>query len=1122
MSAATIRTNFLHLGSRDEQLLRIGILAERYFTEDPNTCLLKCRQFAELLARRVATDSGLYAGPEEQQFNLLNRLQDSGVLPREVGHVFGQVRRTGNAAAHALAADHASALNSLRLCWQLSVWFERTFFNLEFKSGAFVPPAPPVQVAPELKKDLEELKAKLAEYQSAHSEAQSQVTLLQEQLTSAKTEQQFWEEIAKQEEAQKLEAAKRLAELQAKATSVNRTDITRRASQAASQLILDESQTRVIVDQQLRDSGWEADTVNLRFSAGARPEKGKNRAIAEWPTESGPADYVLFCGLRPVATVEAKRKNLDVSAALQQAKRYSKGFQPSPECELPSVNFGAESEFRIPVTFATNGRPYLKQLETKSGIWMCDVRRRDNLSRPLDGWYTPDGLTALLKLDEQSSLQRLKEEQFHYGFPIRDYQRNAILCCEKEIAAGKRQMLLAMATGTGKTKTCIALVYRLLKTQRFRRVLFLVDRSALGEQAANAFKETRMESLQTFADIFGLKEIDEQIPDAGTAVHVATVQGMIKRVLYSAEGATRPAVDQYDCIIVDECHRGYLLDRELSERELFFRNQEDYVSKYRRVLEYFDAVKVGLTATPALHTTQIFGPPIFTYSYREAVIDGFLIDHEPRIDISTKLAKEGIKWKVGEQVKVYNPQKGQLELFNTPDEIKLEVDKFNKQVITESFNEVVCHAIASEIDPSSRQKTLVYCATDEHADLVVRLLKVAFKEVYGSVDDDAVMKITGASDKPLQLIRRYKNERSPAVAVTVDLLTTGIDVPAICNLVFIRRISSRILFEQMLGRATRLCGEIGKQTFRIFDAVKIYDALEPLTAMKPVVVDPKISFKQLTKELAHLTDEKSQQEVRDQLLAKLQRKKHSLDKKASEDFETRAGMPVDQFISKIKATPIEEVAAWFTENPDLGEILDRKNLNSKAPTLVSEHPDELISIERDYGSVARPEDYIEEFTAFVKEQGDRIPALVTVLTRPRDLTRKQLRELAIVLDRAGFTETNLEMAWRETTNQEIAANILGFIRKVANGEQLLPYEQRVDQALQFILAMRSWTTPQRDWLKRIAAQTKVNVIVDRDALDDPDQIFRRDGGGFARLNKIFEGELDQVVQTFNDLIWQAA
>jgi type I restriction enzyme R subunit len=162
-----------------------------------------------------------------------------------------------------------------------------------------------------------------------------------------------------------------------------------------------------------------------------------------------------------------------------------------------------------------------------------------------------------------------------------------------------------------------------------------------------------------------LAERDEQKPDTNTAVHIATVQGMVQRTLYPGEYTAPPAVDQYDCIVVDECHRGYLLDGELSDTELGFRNFEDYISKYRRVLDYFDACKIGLTATPALHTTQIFGAPIYTYSYREAVIDGYLVDHEPPVQINTELSTSGIKWKVGEQVSVYDPRRNQIDLFTT-------------------------------------------------------------------------------------------------------------------------------------------------------------------------------------------------------------------------------------------------------------------------------------------------------------------------------------------------------------------------------------------------------------------------------------------------------------------------
>jgi type I restriction enzyme, R subunit len=593
---------------------------------------------------------------------------------------------------------------------------------------------------------------------------------------------------------------------------------------------------------------------------------------------------------------------------------------------------------------------------------------------------------------------------------------------------------------------------------------------------------------------------------------------MVKRILYAGENAVPPPIDQYDCIVIDECHRGYLLDREMADGELEFRSFDDYISKYRRVLDYFDAVKIGLTATPALHTTQVFGEPVYTYSYREAVIDGFLVDHEPPLQIQTQLSKDGIRWRKGEEVKFYNAQQNQIDLFAAPDEIQLEVEAFNRKVITQNFNRVVCGYLADELDPNSPQKTLIFCATDAHADLVVTLLKQEFQTRYDGVADDAVIKITGTADQPLQLIRRYKNERYPNVAVTVDLLTTGIDVPEICNLVFLRRINSRILYDQMLGRATRLCPEIEKEAFRIFDAVRLYEALEKVTAMKPVVVNPKITFGQLLAEMTAVTGDEARSLIRDQFIAKLQRQKRRLSEDALQDFETVVGMAPEAFIQELRQMPLANVVAWFTQNPDLGEILDRRQANASS-ILVSEHQDEMYRVDRGYGLAQKPEDYLEAFTAFIRSNSNSLPALMTVLTRPRDLTRKQLRELALELDRRGFTESNLAMAWREMTNQDIAARIVGYIRQAAIGDALEPYGQRVDRALQKILASRSWSTPQRQWLQKIAAQTKANMVVDREALDDPDLVFRREGGGFTRLDKIFQGELEQVLADFNDGLW---
>ena len=166
----------------------------------------------------------------------------------------------------------------------------------------------------------------------------------------------------------------------------------------------------------------------------------------------------------------------------------------------------------------------------------------------------------------------------------------------------------------------LGMIYRFLKTGRFKRILFLVDRTALGEQALDVFKEVKLGDLMPLADIYNIKGLEDKEIERETRIQVATVQGMVKRILYN-DGETMPAVNDYDLIIIDEAHRGYLLDKEMGDTELLYRDQRDYQSKYRSVIEYFDAVKIALTATPALQTTEIFGQPVFKYLIPPACLE---------------------------------------------------------------------------------------------------------------------------------------------------------------------------------------------------------------------------------------------------------------------------------------------------------------------------------------------------------------------------------------------------------------------------------------------------------------------------------------------------------------------
>ncbi len=291
----------------------------------------------------------------------------------------------------------------------------------------------------------------------------------------------------------------------------------------------------------------------------------------------------------------------------------------------------------------------------------------------------------------------------------------------------------------------------------------------------------------------------------------------MKRILYN-ETDVSIGVSDYDCIIVDEAHRGYILDKEMGEDEVLYRNQDDFRSKYRAVIDYFDAVKIALTATPALHTTQIFGKPVYSYDYRTAVVDGYLVDHDAPHIIRTKLSEEGIVFEAGSTAPIYDPVTNTVTNSDElEDDLKFEIEDFNRKVVTKGFNETVLAEIAKDIDPNEKGKTLIFAVDDAHADMITKILKDYYSE-QGISEEEAVMKITGSIEngnpvKIKEAIRRFKNETFPNIVVTVDLLTTGIDVEEIVNLVFLRRIRSRILFEQMLGRATRLCPGIGKNTF---------------------------------------------------------------------------------------------------------------------------------------------------------------------------------------------------------------------------------------------------------------------------------------------------------------------
>lgn len=1078
-----MKSNFSFLEAKFPILSNLGSLAESYLYSDSNSCLIKLGMIGETIINLIFIYDHIPYPKDDNMSNRIFTLYQEGLLTKDLTDIFNALRKVRNKAAHENFSSEANAKILLEMTFDLCEWFMQTYGDWSYKSQKFILPS-------------------------------KNITYLNRTISN-------------QEENEKA-LFKQTQSIAKSAAKVKYSERIKQANVAANKRKKSEAETRYLIDEQLRKVGWEADSINLRYSKGTRPQKGRNIAIAEWPTDSdlgiGHADYVLFVGLKMVGIIEAKAEYKDIPAIIDyQGKDYSCSIR---ECDA-KYQINTWDNYKVPFAFATNGRAYLKQLETKSGIWFLDLRQSFNIPKALQGWISPEGIIELLDKDisksnrvlEQTSYELLEDKD---GLNLRKYQIKAIKAAEASIINGKKTVLLSMATGTGKTRTVLGMIYRFLKSGRFCRILFLVDRTSLGEQAYDVFKEVKLEDLMTLNQIYNIKGLDNKEIDKETRIHIATVQSMVKRIIYNTED-TIPSVTDYDLIIIDEAHRGYILDKALNEAEIYYRDQIDYISKYRKVIEYFEAVKIAITATPALHTTKIFGYPVFNYSYREAVVEGYLVDHDAPHIIETELSKNDIVYKKGEKLTLYNPITHEItNSCELEDEIHFDVDKFNRKVITESFNRTVLSEIAKDIDPESSGKTLIYAVNDNHADMIVQILK----EIYcaSGVDNNAIMKITGSigdKKKISEAIKHFKNERFPSIVVTVDLLTTGIDVPEITTLVFLRRVKSRILYEQMLGRATRLCPKIQKTHFEIYDAVGIYESLKDISTMKPVVTNPNTTYKQLLDELEGIESNdslKAKAQI-DLILAKLQRQKQKLSSEIEKHFiSLSGGVTVSGFINKLKSQTVEEAKKTLISNRKLFELIQNDTIKTDNTLIISDKEDKLISHTRGYGKASKPQDYLDSFEAYIKTNLNKIVALNIVCNRPKELTRESLKSLKLALDREGYTTKQLNTAISELTNEEIAADIISLIRRYAIGSDLINHEARIHMAVDKLKKTHSFNKQELNWINRIEKYLIEESVLNVDVFNEDGRF--KSQGGFTKINKVFKNQLRDIVLELNDYLYQ--
>jgi type I restriction enzyme R subunit len=873
------------------------------------------------------------------------------------------------------------------------------------------------------------------------------------------------------------------------------------------------------IDPRLKAAGWAV--VPFKTSD---VSSYSNAAVEEFETSSGPADYALCTQDRIVGVAEAKKVTLGPQGVLTQAERYSRAIEQQPKYQ---------GEFGAPFLYSTNGEE----------IWFHDVRHAMNRSRRVAGFHTPTALTEMLTRDPEAEFAKLATiptSQY-----LRPYQVEANTAIEQTMRDRKRKMLITMATGTGKTLTMVNEIHRLMKSGIARRVLFLVDRRALAAQAVRAFASFEAESGLKFDKIYPVysqrfqkSDLDEgdkwdpnvmpnsllSDPKLGDAfVYVCTIQRMTinlfgkAAVFQSEDEALDDDADRleipihaFDLIVADECHRGY------SAKDM---------STWRQTLDYFDATKIGLTATPAAHTMAYFENLGYRYDYEQAVREGHLVDYDV-VTVKSNVRMNGVFLAEGEQVDEVDPSTGARQLDLLEDERTFDAAKVEREITAPDSNrrileELKRHTDAHEAEFGRFPKTLIFAVNDlphtSHADQLVDTAR----DVFGH-GDAFVSKITGRVDRPLQRIREFRNRPKPGVVVTVDMLTTGIDIPDLEFLVFLRPVKSRILFEQMLGRGTRK-GERhpDKSHFVVFDCFDgtLLEYFRSTTGM--TIERPESDSRTTSQVIEEIWNNRDQDYNTRRLVKRLQRVAKQMTGDARELF---ARFVPDGDVGRYSEDLPGLLRGEFTEtmkvlrDGDFQELLLSYPRPNRKFFVAPGTKDEVTSewlIKGGTGKEYKPADYLQLFVQFIKDNEDEVEALSILLSRPEGWGSAPLQELrnALITAPEHFTEANLQKAFNVARHKALADIISMVKNAVHETSPLYNAEERVAQAVSRVVGEKELTAEQNRWVGLIRRHLVANLSIDREDFDLVPVL--SDRGGWVPANKAFGGKLAELLGSLN-------
>lgn len=921
-----------------------------------------------------------------------------------------------------------------------------------------------------------------------------------------------------------------------------------------------EAKAREKIDEKLAQAGWvvqDLKQINLGAALGV--------AVREYPTDTGPADYVLFISRAAVGVIEAKRDEAgeNLTATEAQTGRYANATLKWRKDQTP-----------LPFLFESTG-----QL-----IRFTDGRDPVPRSREVFHFFQPETLAE--RLSQADTLRRRLADKMP-ALPernLRDCQVGAVTGLEQSLALNKPRALVHMATGAGKTFTAITSVYRLLKFGGAKRILFLVDTRNLGKQAHQEFMAyTPPDDGRKFTELYNVQRLASSNIDPHAQVCISTIQRMYSvlsgvPIDESAEDLSlnelrqhekqakvvrynlAVPIETFDLVIIDECHRSIY-------------------NLWKQVLDYFDAFLIGLTATPDKRTFGFFNENIVAeYTYEQSVADGVNVGYDV-YEINTKITKKGEVLKAKEWVDHRDRQTRKKRWAETEEDIAYTGKELDRSVVNPSQIRQVIQAmktaVETQIFPNRREtpKTLIFAKTDSHADDIIQIVR----EVYGQ-GNDFCRKVTYSEKDADSILSSFRNDYNPRIAVTVDMIATGTDVKPLEVLLFMRDVRSKGYYEQMKGRGVRSLGfddlkrvsnsaDSAKTRFVLIDAVGVEKSLK--TDSRPLEKKPGVPLKDLLQGVAvghH--DEDTVLSLANRLV----RLGKQLDDKAAKRIEKLSGgIPVADLgkalITALNPDLIVQTALataqaqGITRNEDTltpAEIEVARALRVAAACTPFDKPelrDEIEAARREREQLidhvnldevtfsgysaqaeAQARQAIQTFADYLRQHKDEIAALGFFYQQPynrRSLTFDMIEELHDALSRPPLMLTT-EKLWSAYARVQASkvkgadakrqlTDLVSLVRFAlgleGEGAELRPFADQVNQRFADWIwrhnAQRAtaFTPEQTEWLRAMKDHIAASCCITRRDFDFAELA---DRGGLQKAWALFGPQLDEIMGELNE------